>query len=417
MASEHRNSQRRTEPGLQQAPLVEAGRELAQRKMYGLVWLDEELDIVARFGSLVNFAEIGLPITECCPALSGYEDDIHALRSEPANTLNLPAIVIVNAQGETPRINLTVMWAPASNRYLFLASRAITDTGPQLELSRQMRARLIAEEQVIAKSRELAQANAQLELANRDLEDYAAIISHDLQAPLRALRYLADDIETQIDGQQTPALQKKLEALRAQSRRMTGMLSALLDYASVGHKSDTVTDVNTADLVKSVVSSISRPADFHVQIRGEWPTLRTAAAPLDLVLRNLVDNAIKHHDRDGGLITIEASMNPTASPAADAPNRDKSTAFIEFVVADDGPGIDPRHHESALLPFRTLSTTQEPKGHGMGLAFIRRTVETIGGRLELRSNPAEQRGCAVHIMWPLEIVAQPGTSVETAHES
>ncbi len=74
------------------------------------------------------------------------------------------------------------------------------------------------------------------------------------------------------------------------------------------------------------------------------------AAPLDLVLRNLVDNALKHHDRDMGTLRLTATCEASA---------------VVFEVTDDGPGIQPEHRDAIFLPFRTLVAEGAPgQGHG-----------------------------------------------------
>ena len=87
------------------------------------------------------------------------------------------------------------------------------------------------------------------------------------------------------------------------------------------------------------------------------------STPLDLVLRNLVDNAIKHHDREHGRIVLTCTDHPSA---------------LEIAVSDDGPGIAPEHFECVFLPFQTMSGD----GAGMGLAIV--TENDRGGR---RINP------------------------------
>ena len=115
-----------------------------------------------------------------------------------------------------------------------------------------------------------------------------------------------------------------------------------------------------------------------------WPTLETVLAPLDLTLRNLIDNTVKHHDRDTGLLRIAC---------ADA------GSTIEITIEDDGPGIAPEHHASIFLPFRTLANG----GEGMGLAIVQKMVDAAGGAISLSSNPAERRGTTFKVRWPKQI--------------
>ena len=366
---------------LRTAPIVAAAKLLADRGVYGLVWFDAGLLVTARYGRLVEFVEIGDPVTDGVLPLIGLEDDIRALRRTPGSVIDLPAVTIIATPDAAPRLNLTVLWAAAEEAFLLVVSRAVTRSSLEVELSRQVRARLMAEAVVQQKSREL-------ERANRDLEEYAFIISHDLKAPLRAIKYLTEDLETALGPSRDEAVQEGLSRLREQSKRMSGMLSALHEYSSIGRKDEAIETIDTHELVKSIVRSIPRPESMRVELFGQWPIIATLSAPLDMVLRNLIGNAIAHHDRDEGLIRIGAT---------------EAGEKIEFSVGDDGPGIAVEYQEAVFLPFRKLEPNGKSAGHGMGLSFVKRTIESVGGRLELQSDPAKGRGADFRVIWPRAI--------------
>lgn len=355
-------------------PLLEAARFLAERGGYGIVWLDGDLVVRARYGRLVDFVEVDQPVTDTVLALVGLEQHVLSLGTRPGDVVELPAVSIHLPGVEIPRLNLTVFAHGIKGAFLLLASRANPDASLEAELSLQIRARLIAESQLKAKSLELEALNAELALANRDLEDFAGIISHDLQAPLRAMRYLSEDAGAALREERIDDARAGLEELARQSLRMSRMLSELLEYASVGRKEDVVAAVDTRRLVEDVVASMPCPPGFEIGVYGTWPTIAIAAAGLHLALRNLIANAIKHHDRDQGIVSVTAADGET---------------HLEITVADDGAGIDPKLHEVIFFPFRTIGPQA---GSGMGLAFVKRAVEAMQGTLEVRSDPAHQRG-------------------------
>lgn len=365
------------------SPLLEAGRVLAERGVYGLVWVSADLFVNARFGRLVDFIEIGEPLIDACLPLIGLEGEIGQLRTSPGRVLDLPAVMIATPDDSLPRINLTLFWYEQEQHYLMLVARATSRSDLEGELSRQMRARLMAEADAAEKSRELARANTELARANRDLEDFAGIISHDLQSPLRALRYASEEMTSRIEAGDTEGARFLLDDIADRTRRMSQMMTSLLDYASVGRKAEIAEPVATRRIVEDIVHSLSVPPGFEIAIEGEWPSIDTARAALDLVLRNLIQNAIVHHDRDKGRIVVAAKARPRT---------------LLVTVADDGPGIAPAHHKTILMPFRTLA--QKPGSRGMGLAFVNRTVDTIGGTLTIQSDPKRQRGTTFRLIWP-----------------
>ncbi len=177
---------------------LRAGQLLAARGVYGLVWLDAELIVRGRFGSIVDFVEVGAPLTQSVLAVIGLEDEISALTSAPGHDLRLPNVSAVTAQGPGPRLNFLFYRFETESYYMMVVSQAGGGTNYDVELGRQIRARYMAEEDASAKSKELARANSDLTTANSNLEQFAAIITHDLKAPMRALCYMADDIEAAI---------------------------------------------------------------------------------------------------------------------------------------------------------------------------------------------------------------------------
>lgn len=370
------------------SPLVAAGRLLAERGVYSLVWFDEDLFVTARYGRLADFIEVGEPLLDTCLPLIGLEQEILGLKGMRNKVLDLPSVLIATIDEQMPRLNLTVFWHEDGKHFLMLLARTSSHSDLEGELSKQMRARLIAETAVADKSRELARANSELARANQDLEDFAAIISHDLKSPLRALRYAAEDISGMIAAGDMDSARARLDEIGQRTLRMSSMMTALLDYASVGRKSEIAEPVETRRIAEDIVQSLAIPDGFTIEINGRWPEVTTAGAALDLVLRNLIQNAIVHHDRSSGHITVDA--------------KDGRKTFTISVI-DDGPGIDPTHHAAILLPFRSLNP--RAGSTGMGLAFVSRTISTLGGRLEIRSDPSKRRGTTFRLIWPKNLNA------------
>ena len=360
------------------AHLAAASALLVEHGVCGLAWFDRGFTVTSRYGGLADFIAVGEPVGESVLPLIGLDGDMAALMSGAGAMLDIPAVSIILGQTQTPRLNLTVVWSPEQETYVLYVTRSSPRADLEVELTRQIRGRLIAEAEVTRKSLELARAN-------RDLEEFASVIAHDLKAPMRAFRYLADELE----GELEPASKKvrdRLAQLKDQSRRMSDMLTALLQYASLGHKRDALEPVDTQALLGAVVASMPRPPGLRIEVCGHWPVLETLKAPLDLVLRNLIDNAVTHHDREHGLVRVGGA--------------DRGNA-LEITVCDDGPGIAPEHREAVLLPFRKLR--DDAGGPGMGLAVVSRTLDVIGGRLVMQPDAGGSRGTTIQVLWPKTI--------------
>jgi signal transduction histidine kinase len=358
-----------------------AGELLGSRGVFGLVWLDKSLTVHSRFGTLVDFIAVGEPATRSLTPLIGLEADVSGLK--PGQVLRIPSVAIVTEHGTGPRLNLVFYAFAEEERILLVVSPAEMDTSLAIELSRQIRGRLMAESEAAAKSQELAHTNADLQIANCKLEQFAAIVTHDLKAPMRALGFLADEIEGALLASDAASARERLAELRNQARRVSCMLTALLHYSSAGLSGALIESVDTRALVDEIVRSLPH-GNVKVTLQGVWPRIETLAAPLGLTLRNLIDNSIKHHDREEGHLLV------TCVEAGDA---------LEIALADDGPGIAPEHHESMFLPFRTLGSA----GEGMGLAIVQKMLDAVGGTIRLQSDAPRQRGATFTIRWPKQI--------------
>lgn len=369
--------------------ILDASNFLADRGFFGLVWLDADLSPVQKTGRLADFVPLGQRLTESVPVFAGLDGTLAELRQAPARSLAIPNIRLDGRDRDSPHVNLVLYWMEHDECYLMLVARALSRSDLDVALTAQVRARAIAEADLLAKSQLIARANEELSRINEDLQAFAAIISHDLRSPLRALRYFAGDARDAVATGDGDAAAERLEMVIGQARRMTGMLSGLLEYSRLGRKSDARQPVDTAALIAEVVASVPRPAGIGVRVSGTWPVIETVPQPLDITVRNLLENAIRHHDRESGCITLHAT------PAADT---------LRISILDDGPGIPAAWHEAIFEPFRRIENGAAVKeGSGMGLALAKKAVHAIGGRIEVSSEPEVGRGTEFRIFWPLTL--------------
>lgn len=365
--------------------LIEASTFFIERGFCGLVWLDCDLVVCERAGALVDFVETGKPMGRAILPLHGCEADAQALRAGMRNQLEVSNVRIMTEDDDGIRLNFYVHWLATSGRYLVIVMRTTTQTELEAELERESRRRQLAEARSVEQAKELEKINA-------ELREFASIISHDLKSPMRAMRYYAEDIEQALLQDDRQSAAGLLENLKQQTRRMSRMLSDLLTYARIGHTADAKAPIDTRAVVHAIATSLPKPQGFRIEVRGSWPVIETIEHSLDLVVRNLLDNAIKHHDRSDGLVVIEART---------------LRAGIEISISDDGPGIPKRHHKAIFQPFLKLDqeVSDQTTGSGIGLSLVRKTVDTAGATMTLVSDPEIGRGTTFWLRWPGRIVA------------
>ena len=233
-----------------------------------------------------------------------------------------------------------------------------------------------------ARLNEVAEVNGRLKLTNEELARFAYAASHDLRAPLRNIDQLVS-FTFEDHGEELPdGARGFLERIQKRARHLSQLLEDLLEFSRVGWIQQEPELVDTDALLRDVVE-LSNAGDRFTVAAVDLPTIETFRVPLEQVLRNLVSNAIKYHDRPSGQIEVSC--------------RDLGDSF-EFAVRDDGPGIPPKHHEQVFELFRRLTSQEKVEGSGMGLALVRKIVTNRGGRVAIESDG--KRGTTVRFTWP-----------------
>lgn len=219
--------------------------------------------------------------------------------------------------------------------------------------------------------------------SKKDLAEVAAVSSHDLKTALRGISLLAQWIEEDLGERVTPETKQHLDLLRSRVSRTEAMIDALSRYLRLGEISEEPIEVDTGALLDSITRQLARPDTFTVVAATSMPVLFTPRAQLRQVLCELLENAISHHDRANGTVSVAA--------------HDRGDHF-EFCVADDGPGLGERTQERVFHLFRTGSGLDPVRHVGVGLALVKRVVESRGGSVSVRASL--NRGSTFCFTWP-----------------
>lgn len=222
-----------------------------------------------------------------------------------------------------------------------------------------------------------------LEAKNRELDQFAYVTSHDLRAPLRGIGSLAEWIEEDLGPGLDPETKRKLDLLRGRVRRMEALIQGILDYSRAARIDGKREDVDVGRLLEDVVELLAPPSGALVRAASKLPVIHTERSALSQVLMNLVGNGLKHAGRPDVVIDVEA--------------RDAGRTW-ELRVSDNGSGVPEEFRERVWGIFQTLQPRDQLESTGIGLAIVRKIVESRAGRAWIESAPSG--GACFVFTWP-----------------
>jgi signal transduction histidine kinase/drug/metabolite transporter superfamily protein YnfA len=210
----------------------------------------------------------------------------------------------------------------------------------------------------------------ELESANQELKDFAYIASHDLKAPLRAIKTLADWISTDYADKLDQDGQEQLKLLKQRVDRMHNLIDGILQYSRVGRVREKNVNVQLDKLLPEIIDTLAPPANIKITVDTELPTIKCEETRITQVFQNLLSNAVKYMDKPEGSIRVGCSEEGES---------------WKFSVSDNGPGIEKQHWERIFKIFQTLAPRDEFESTGIGLTVVKKIVEIYGGRIWLDS--------------------------------
>jgi signal transduction histidine kinase len=214
----------------------------------------------------------------------------------------------------------------------------------------------------------------ELDSANRELRDFAYIVSHDLKAPLRAIGSISQWIHADYADKLDDDGKMQLDLLLSRVHRMQNLIEGVLSYSRVTRVTEENEQIDLNKLVKEAIEMVAPPASFKITTDHDLPTVSFGPTRLLQVFGNLISNAVKYNDKEAGDIEIrcvDAGHNWSIS------------------ISDNGPGIEEKYFEKIFQIFQTLKSRDEFESTGIGLTIVKKIIEANSGTIHVTSVPGD----------------------------
>ena len=223
----------------------------------------------------------------------------------------------------------------------------------------------------------------ELQSANRELNDFAYIVSHDLKAPLRGISSLAHWLITDYSDKLGEEGTQQLGLIGSRVKQLGELVDGILAYSRAGRGREDRMVVELDPLVRNTIELLAPPPHMAIHLAQPLPRLWMESFKVQQVFQNLLYNAIKFMDKPAGWVTVDVAQ------AGD---------HWHFSVADNGMGIDEKYFGKVFQLFQTLAPRGKIEGTGVGLALVKKIVELEGGAIWVESTPGV--GTTVHFTLP-----------------
>lgn len=220
----------------------------------------------------------------------------------------------------------------------------------------------------------VSQRTAELEKANKELEDFVYSVSHDLRAPLRSISGFAEIIDRRHKNSLNDEGRHYFENIVKASRQMGTLIDDLLNFSRLGRKAIKLVAVPLDDVFQSALETLSESIKLsgaRISLPERMPMIHGDLTLTSHIIINLLENALKYR-------------KPDQSPCIDV-CFEMQDRFVVVSIADNGIGIDADYHDKIFNIFQRLHSEAEYPGTGIGLAAVKKAVQIMGGQVRVES--------------------------------
>lgn len=199
---------------------------------------------------------------------------------------------------------------------------------------------------------------------NKELEDYAQIVSHDLKSPLRSIHSLISWIKEDSEKAFSDQTLQYFSMIQNKVEKMDYLIQGILTYSKIDKEELTKESINTHQIIQSIINMIHIPNHISITIKNQLPMLHADRYRIQQLFQNIIGNAVNYIEEEVGLVEVAS---------------EEFDDYYIFSIKDNGVGIAKEHHEKIFNTFQ--SYTKSDNSTGLGLAIVKKVVDAYNGKI------------------------------------
>jgi len=208
-----------------------------------------------------------------------------------------------------------------------------------------------------------------LKRSNKELHDFAHIVSHDLKSPLRSINALVSWFQEDYEEVLDEGANETFDKLNNKLEQMDALIDGILRYSSVNDSNVLmIQKVKIKEVLEEIKTILYIPAHIKFVYPENLPTIKADKTRIKQLFQNLISNAINYIDKEEGKIEVKFR---------------ELKKYWKFSISDNGVGISKAYHDKIFKIFQTLD--KRGKSTGIGLSIVKKIVELYGGEIYLES--------------------------------
>ena len=214
----------------------------------------------------------------------------------------------------------------------------------------------------------------ELRRTNEEIQEFAYITAHDLKTPLRGIGTLAEWLSTDYADKLDEQGQEHVRMLTERAKRADKQVDSILQYLGIGQLKEEQDQLDLNEVLGEIICEIDPPENVNITIENNLPVLMCKKTQIRQIFHRLLDNAVRHMDREEGQIKVGCT---------------EEECYWKFSVVDNGPGIDQKYYKRIFKIFQKLSPSDETESTGIGLSIAKKIVDINAGRIWVESEIGE----------------------------